>query len=671
MARGISSLLLGVLLFLSHNAFARQAKADSARALYQEAMRYHREGEFARVVALCKQAVALDLEYTEAHRELIDHVANRDSLKAAYRELRQAYPKSPVFPYLLARMTDDVEEKASLYSVALSLDSTYPWAHIGMGFVHLQKNDPQRAAQFYGRAVELDPRNSTAYQGLAQAYARAGRPDEEKQVYERMLQAMPDKSESYTAMAGYYRQRGENELAATYYRRAYERFRDDPEGAAMALYWYAATIPDTVQRIELFERYLKDYPGGRNLAAVYRSLLDYYKRKQPEKAIELAHAILDRPLPKDQRRSRSEAFLVLQEIYTKQGKKARADSLIERLLQANERNPLLYAMLAERYKSADPQQAVALYRKALEQTIPENLLGTVAFGSFSQEQLRNLAEEGRATLAIELADVLNDLAQYNEVVALLEQLLPVGERFRGPVAFQLGRAYAGGGRLEEAVDLLCEAVIVHKMDEAKAALRSAYEKQYGSLDELPEKLIRTAAAHLDTAWANGAQAPAATGEKLSVDEAILRARTMVSKTAPTFTVTDLDGQPWSLESLQGKVVLLNFWATWCGPCRQELPHLQKAFEIYQNAGDVRFLAVSIDDAVDVVRRFIEKNEYTFPVAHDPNLGKIFGVTAIPTNIILTGDGTIHYRWMGFNPQKDLVMELREKIEPLRKLGAQK
>ena len=78
-----------------------------------------------------------------------------------------------------------------------------------------------------------------------------------------------------------------------------------------------------------------------------------------------------------------------------------------------------------------------------------------------------------------------------------------------------------------------------------------------------------------------------------------------------FTLTDLDGKKWTLKELRGKVVVVNFWATWCPPCRKEMPDLEALYTILKEKGLV-ILAIS-DEVADKVKPFIEEKKYTFPV----------------------------------------------------------
>ena len=89
----------------------------------------------------------------------------------------------------------------------------------------------------------------------------------------------------------------------------------------------------------------------------------------------------------------------------------------------------------------------------------------------------------------------------------------------------------------------------------------------------------------------------------------------IGKLAPDFQLPDLDGQSVSLSDLRGKPVLLNFWATWCGPCRNEMPYIQAVYDEWSVRGLV-VLAVDIDESPSQVQEFMESNRLSFPVLLD-------------------------------------------------------
>jgi peroxiredoxin len=107
-----------------------------------------------------------------------------------------------------------------------------------------------------------------------------------------------------------------------------------------------------------------------------------------------------------------------------------------------------------------------------------------------------------------------------------------------------------------------------------------------------------------------------------------------------FGLSDLQGNKWQLSSLKGKVVLLNFWATWCPPCRKEMPDLQALYERFQSKGLV-VLAVSDEDAAKV-RAYAESSKWTFPVLLDPEstVSKLYRLESLPKSFVYDRDGKL-------------------------------
>jgi peroxiredoxin len=110
--------------------------------------------------------------------------------------------------------------------------------------------------------------------------------------------------------------------------------------------------------------------------------------------------------------------------------------------------------------------------------------------------------------------------------------------------------------------------------------------------------------------------------------------------ASGFTLTALDGKTYSLDTLRGKVVLLNFWATWCPPCRREMPDMDKLYQRLASKGLV-VLAVS-DEKRETVEGFLAKQNYTFPVALDEGrkVNSAFGIQGIPNSFLFDREGKL-------------------------------
>jgi peroxiredoxin len=124
-------------------------------------------------------------------------------------------------------------------------------------------------------------------------------------------------------------------------------------------------------------------------------------------------------------------------------------------------------------------------------------------------------------------------------------------------------------------------------------------------------------------------------EALSKLEAADAARQKVD-----FTLSDLQGNPWHLRDLKGKVVLVNFWATWCPPCRKEMPDLQALYDRYKDQG---FVVVSIsDEEAAKVQPFIAEQKITYPVLLDPGrkVNDLFQVEGIPKSFVYNREGKL-------------------------------
>ena len=115
----------------------------------------------------------------------------------------------------------------------------------------------------------------------------------------------------------------------------------------------------------------------------------------------------------------------------------------------------------------------------------------------------------------------------------------------------------------------------------------------------------------------------------------------VGKRAPDFQLFNLEGQAISLSDFRGKPVFLNFWATWCGPCRQEMPLIQEIFEEPSDT-ELVILAIDIGEAPSAVNNFIQSNNFSFPVLLDTNqdVALEYNIRAIPTTFFIDRDGII-------------------------------
>ena len=145
----------------------------------------------------------------------------------------------------------------------------------------------------------------------------------------------------------------------------------------------------------------------------------------------------------------------------------------------------------------------------------------------------------------------------------------------------------------------------------------------------------------------------------------IEATTLIKKgdKAPDFTVEMVDGEQITLSKLKGKVVVVNFWATWCPPCRQELKVVEKELINRFKGKDFVFLPISRGEAKKTVEAFRKQNGYTFPMGLDPKqtIYKKYASNYIPRNFVVGKDGKVIYVSVGYEPK-----EFAEMVEVIEK-----
>jgi peroxiredoxin len=143
----------------------------------------------------------------------------------------------------------------------------------------------------------------------------------------------------------------------------------------------------------------------------------------------------------------------------------------------------------------------------------------------------------------------------------------------------------------------------------------------------------------------GAAAPATTAEETGEDHAARARRALVGSRAPSAVLSLLDGRTVALDDLVGhRPIYLKFWATWCVPCREQMPHLESAFRTYGDRVAVIAVDLGLNDPIEDVRAFQAEHQLTVPIAvdRDGSLAERFHVSVTPQHILIDRDGVVRY-----------------------------
>ncbi len=141
----------------------------------------------------------------------------------------------------------------------------------------------------------------------------------------------------------------------------------------------------------------------------------------------------------------------------------------------------------------------------------------------------------------------------------------------------------------------------------------------------------------------------------------LASSSLIGQLAPDFALKNASGENLRLSEFRGDVVMINFWATWCGPCRQEMPLLDELYSRYQRVG-FNLLGVNIDDDSGKAMNMIAELDVSFPVLFDTRkeVSKLYKVDAMPVTILVDRDGRVRHVHHGYKPgyEQDYLNEIR-------------
>ena len=267
-------------------------------------------------------------------------------------------------------------------------------------------------------------------------------------------------------------------------------------------------------------------------------------------------------------------------------------------------------------------------------------------------------DQGAASVYLLRGKVLADLGQDDRAIGDLQKSYKLYKL--GGVALTLGEIAERRKNIDEAIDYYVQAFVIGlvtgedlDLKALRKRLGQTYSGKYKSETGLGDRILKG-----HDAYAREREERAARLDRPNPNEGL---------TDPlAFTLTWLDGAPLKLSEHRGKVIVMNFWATWCGPCLTEMPLFEKTVAKYKDDKQVLFLAVNTDEDRELVAPFMKQYKFNLPVAYADYLDYHYGVNSIPTTIILDPKGQVSFRAAGFMPGEDFVGLLSGKIDEAKK-----
>jgi thiol-disulfide isomerase/thioredoxin len=638
MRKGLSLVLLLGTFVISYGVGTGQSLGDKGqslnepppgevRALVKRGVELAEEDRLDEAVATLKKAVALSPSYLRAHIEYRNIKQNFlgqfDEVETEYDTLLKREPDNPVYLMALYYLSSGDFGRASLEKVA-HIAPEWAWGHYAKALL-LREKEPEKAADELLKCIQKDPSASEAYYLLIELQTKLKRIDDAIATAERFA-AQPDLHANGLLVLWRLRL-----VKANQSEEAKEALRSE-------LRQLAAANPDIGVLGSIRSAY-SDLLNDREMA---RRIEDEMRKVDPAwypmRGWRFTKVILN-------------------------------ESAVPRYVVLANRQLVIYNKTRELAKNSDPQEKIRELEVLLSQN-PSPALKRLIYEDIFHISVK--ANDIRATL--KYGEALHEIDPSDTGVFVKMAMVLANNRADLNKALQYARnAEAATAEFRPIQRPANTPKNIFERHFSAQMQREAYEENRASaLDALGWVLYRrgnykqaesalrrtvntkrsaTRLSHLVAVLRklgrkNEADRLAAEADKELV--ALVR-RNLVNEPVKDLQLEPLDGSRQTLSALQGKVVLINFWATWCGPCREELPDLVRLYEKYKGKG-FEVIAISTDKDRQNVLPFVRRFKPTFPVFYDTGLQDYFNANAIPTNIFIDRVGKMRYRKVGFDAE---------------------
>jgi thiol-disulfide isomerase/thioredoxin/tetratricopeptide (TPR) repeat protein len=424
----------------------------------------------------------------------------------------------------------------------------------------------------------------------------------------------------------------------------YDRFKGNEDAVASALYWFDQT--GQKDRGESLKKEIMEKNPKGPVAEGARRTAVYQERDAVKRADLLEKFLADFP-QKGMMLDNMLSTLVSSYASARQPEKALA--AIDRMASPNPNmlNSIAWGWIE---KGENLDQAVAIAKKGVD--LASNPSSTARPSYLSDQQWKEQSEYGLGMLLDTYAFGLYQQGKYAEAEKAFAESYRTTKGEQPEITERLLMTYNRNGKFAETMTVGKQAIESGRSsDKVLEYFKEAYTKQSGSDRGFDEMIASAKMA----------------GAK-QVQEKVARSR--VNKPAVQFALKDVEGKTIKLSDLKGKVVVVDFWATWCGPCKMSFPTLQKVYEKYKSHPQVAIYALDTWENVggkekeELVKKFLADNKYTFPVLYDEGMVDKYGVEGIPTKFIIDKKGEIAFKSVGFNNADEMMSELTTQIDML-------
>ncbi len=563
-----------------------------------------------------RKSIKADNRSLSAHQgyQLVEdhYFEHTKKIRQEYQRLAEQYPNNPLFLFLLGCVSPD--RQTELMNRAHLQDSTFAPPYLYLLREYLSQPNNTSARSLLDLALRNCPENPYIWAVKFSYDVQSNDTKEIKRTFDVMSSRFPK-----------------------FY------------GTAGAYLIMAKEQSDVDQRARLLQGALSADTLGGFAVQAFQQLYEIFAQKDSTKAEEFAwlmttfrpRASFDPAIGIDKRLP-VYAYQALWNFYVHRDT-AKAIALAEEVLKSPSSTYFLLQILGanKALQEISPRLSVQLLRRAESLITPERVWGLHCLGQPSRSAFATLAPKIKNTVQTDLGWAYYKAGRYAEALEVLRSASGKVSRNEPKIWSRLGQTYEKLGKPRQAVAAYVQSLSFQEDPEVRALLSQVSS----SISSLPIALSHRHFAN--------------------VDAAIADAQTHRNLKSLDFLCRLQDGSSVSLKTLKGKIIILDFWATWCGPCIAELPHLQQLYEEFKDDNGIFIVALSTENSQQLVADFIRKNNYSFPVGFAGGATSKFDVDGIPTTILLDTNGFIRYRHIGYDGSLDFVAMMRKEIQIVR------